>query len=125
MLIRGREISTLILLLAIVASDRKSVGDEWPQWRGPNRDGVWSETGVIDEFESARVPLKWKVPISSGYSGPTVNDGRVYVTDRFVEPKQMERVLCVDWRRAQNSGPSATTALTWALAMWPDRERPC
>lgn len=98
MLIRGREISTLILLLAIVASDRKSVGDEWPQWRGPNRDGVWSETGVIDEFESARVPLKWKVPISSGYSGPTVNDGRVYVTDRFVEPKQMERVLCVDWQ---------------------------
>ena len=25
--------------------------DEWPQWRGPNRDGVWAETGIIDRFD--------------------------------------------------------------------------
>ncbi|NUQ62959.1 MAG: PQQ-like beta-propeller repeat protein [Pirellulales bacterium] len=71
---------------------------EWPQWRGPNRDGVWTETGVVDKFDSAEVPLKWRVQVSSGYSGPTVATGRVYVTDRVTEPKEIERVHCFDWQ---------------------------
>ncbi|MDZ7616685.1 MAG: PQQ-binding-like beta-propeller repeat protein [Patescibacteria group bacterium] len=69
---------------------------EWPQWRGPRRDGVWAETGLIDRFESTQVPIKWRVPISSGYTGPTVAAGRVYVTDRVVEPEEIERVHCFD-----------------------------
>jgi outer membrane protein assembly factor BamB len=36
------------------------------------------------------------VPISSGYAGPTVADGRVYVTDFVSEPRQVERVHCFD-----------------------------
>ena len=71
--------------------------DEWPQWRGPRRDGVWREEGVVRKFDTTQLPLKWRVPISSGYSGPTVADGRVYVTDRRVDPRQAERVHCFDW----------------------------
>lgn len=84
--------SSLVFTLLSVGS-----AEEWPQWRGPNRDGVWSETGLIEEFGSDQIQRKWSVPISSGYSGPTVSDGRVYVTDRVVDPKQMERVHCFDW----------------------------
>ena len=73
-------------------------GDDWPQWRGPNRDGVWSETGIVERFGSAKIELRWRVPISSGYSGPTVANGRVYVTDRITKPKQIERVHCFDWK---------------------------
>jgi outer membrane protein assembly factor BamB len=58
---------------------------------------VWAETGIIDKFDSPQIKLKWRVPISSGYSGPTVAQGRVYVTDRVVEPKEIERVHCFDW----------------------------
>jgi outer membrane protein assembly factor BamB len=36
------------------------------------------------------------VPVSTGYSGPTIQDGRVYLTDRLIKPKQAERVLCFD-----------------------------
>lgn len=72
--------------------------DEWPQWRGPNRDGVWAETGLRERFDAPRIPLKWKAPISSGYTGPTVAGGRVYVADRVVEPAESERVHCFDWR---------------------------
>lgn len=68
--------------------------DDWPQWRGPTRDGVWRETGVVEKFASPQIKIRWRVPISSGYSGPTVADGRVYVTDRVAEPKQIERVHC-------------------------------
>ncbi len=72
--------------------------DEWPQWRGPKRDGVWRETGLVEHFASDKLKLRWRVPLASGYSGPTVADGRVYVTDRLVEPKPIERVHAFDWR---------------------------
>lgn len=75
-----------------------AAADDWPQWRGKNRDGVWRETGLIQKFAGPEVPLKWKVPVSNGYSGPTVADGRVYLTDRVVEPRQAERVHCLDWQ---------------------------
>lgn len=73
-----------------------ALADDWPQWRGPMRDGVWRESGIIESFSGPRIELKWKIEISNGYSGPTVANGRVYITDRVVEPVQVERVLCVD-----------------------------
>jgi outer membrane protein assembly factor BamB len=69
---------------------------EWPDWRGPNRDGTWNETGIIKSFNSPRIKKKWSAPISSGYSGPTVAQGLVYITDRIKNPAEIERVLCFD-----------------------------
>ena len=71
--------------------------DEWPQWRGPRRDGVWKETGILEAFPRPQLETRWRVPISAGYTGPTVADGRVYVMDRQTEPAQVERVLCFAW----------------------------
>lgn len=70
--------------------------DDWPTWRGPTRDGVWRETGLIEKFADAEVPIVWRVPVGSGYTGPTVSSGRVYLMDRVHEPVQQERVLCFD-----------------------------
>ena len=70
--------------------------DEWPDWRGPNRDGTWHETGVKKNFDSPQIKIKWRVPISSGYSGPTVAYRRIYITDRVKKPKDIERVMCFD-----------------------------
>lgn len=72
------------------------LADDWPQWRGPQRDGVWREKGIVKKFEKPALQIAWRQPIGSGYSGPTVADGRVYVTDRTVEPKQTEGVFCFD-----------------------------
>jgi outer membrane protein assembly factor BamB len=88
-------------LVALAGSFRSSRADEWPQWRGPNRDGVWREEGLLDKFADKQLKLRWRMPIGSGYSGPTVAEGRVYVTDRLVEPKQVERVHCFDWKTGQ------------------------
>ena len=92
------ECKLVVTVLVLAAGVRECSADEWPQWRGPQRDGIWRETGIIDKFESVQVPLKWSVPIASGYSGPTVANGRVYVSDRLVEPKEVERVHCFDWQ---------------------------
>lgn len=87
----------LIVAMGIVTFlGHHSLAAEWPQWRGPNRDGVWPETGVTDRFDSSRLDAVWRTPIGSGYSGPTVWSGLVFVTDRLVEPAQTERVHCLD-----------------------------
>jgi outer membrane protein assembly factor BamB len=88
-------------LLVWFASAAWTLGDDWPQWRGPNRDGVWREAGLVDKFADTQLKVRWRQPIGSGYSGPTVAGGRVYVTDRVVEPKQLERVHCFDWKSGE------------------------
>jgi outer membrane protein assembly factor BamB len=81
---------TLILLCATSIAN----AEDWPEWRGANRDCVWSETGIIDTYTTLKP--RWRAEISSGYSGPTISDGRVYVSDRVTTPKQIERVHCFD-----------------------------
>lgn len=92
----------IIVACLVCASGWHQAGaDDWPQWRGPQRDGVWRETGLIQRFESEQIKLRWRVPISSGYTGPTVAAGRVYVMDRLIEPEQSERVHCLDWQTGE------------------------
>ncbi|MBT3383568.1 MAG: PQQ-binding-like beta-propeller repeat protein [Prolixibacteraceae bacterium] len=67
---------------------------DWPDWRGANRDGTWNETGIIEKFDSETIKTKWSVPIGSGYCGPTVSNGKVYLSDLLVKPSQTEGVLC-------------------------------
>jgi outer membrane protein assembly factor BamB len=84
--------------------------DDWPQWLGPERDGVWRETGIVEKFPADGVKVRWRVPIGGGYSGPAVAAGRVYVLDRKLaegssnpgnafsrgEILGSERVLCLN-----------------------------
>jgi outer membrane protein assembly factor BamB len=86
----------LILLSSGVSLFLSASSQEWPDWRGRNRDGVWSETGIVRKFEGNKIPLKWSIPCGQGYSGPTVAGGKVYLTDRVLKPEEAERVLCVD-----------------------------
>jgi len=78
-----------------------TVADEWPQWRGPAGDGVWHESGIVTELPQPAIPLRWRAKISSGYSGPTVADGRVFVMDRVTSPSQIERVHCFAWQTGE------------------------
>lgn len=91
------------LLLAIASAD------DWPQWLGPKRDGVWRETGIIENFPTGGPPVLWRTSIGAGYSGPSVAAGRVYVMDRILDrgpgptdapkrrpPNGKERILCLD-----------------------------
>jgi outer membrane protein assembly factor BamB len=86
----------LILIITGVFLVDSSASQEWPDWRGSNRDGIWKETGIVKKFKNNTIPLKWSIPCGSGYSGPTVSGGKVYLTDRITKPEESERVLCVD-----------------------------
>ncbi len=90
-----RQISILIVFAFSLNS--ACLAEDWPQWRGVGRDGVWHVDGVVDDLPDGQLPLTWSVPIGAGYSGPTVADGRVYLTDRQADGgKQSERILCFD-----------------------------
>ena len=55
-------------------------GDDWPQWRGPNRDGISTETGLLKEWPEGGPKLIWQAKdIGSGYSTPSVVGDRVYL----------------------------------------------
>jgi outer membrane protein assembly factor BamB len=97
---------SFVAVAACVSAGTSHAAD-WPQWRGPNRDGVWAEAGVVERFEAGPLPIKWRVPIGSGYCGPTVADGRVFVMDRVTEPSRQERVHCFD---------AATGTSLWSYA---------
>ncbi|MFW6125157.1 MAG: PQQ-binding-like beta-propeller repeat protein, partial [Pirellulales bacterium] len=79
--------------------------DDWPQWRGPDRTGLWQETGILREFPDSGLDVKWRVPVRSGYSGPAVADGRVFVLDYQETPGEVlrgaERLLALDEKTGQ------------------------
>ena len=77
-----------------------AMAENWPQWGGAERDSVWREEGIVETLpavdpETGMLLRKWTAKIGSGYAGPAVADGRVFVTDRIAD-QNLERVLCVD-----------------------------
>ena len=53
--------------------------DDWPQWRGPNRDGKSAETGLLQSWPDNGPPLAWKVlGVGGGYSSLSIADGRIF-----------------------------------------------
>jgi outer membrane protein assembly factor BamB len=86
----------LITFLLLINIFNAAKADDWPDWRGLHRDGTWTESGIIQKFESTGVKIKWRVPIGAGYNGPTVSEGKVYIMDRQESPAETERVICFD-----------------------------
>src|SRR5207248_1694198 len=71
--------------------------DDWPQWRGPHRDGAWNEPGILTSFPAEGLKVRWRAPVGGGFSSPVVAQGRVYLADsKAVKPKAKERLLCFD-----------------------------
>ncbi len=106
--LRLLSLSLLWLLTATLAAQ----ADDWPQWRGPSRDGVWREDGILERFPPGGLPVRWRTPVGPGYSGPAVASGRVFLMDRVIDAgiqaevrtqwnlrdktAGRERVLCLD-----------------------------
>ena len=80
----------------LLAND--ALAQDWPQWRGIDRDGVIEKPITPTD----KPTLDWTAKIAGGYSGPTVSGGKVYVMDRVTEPNQIERVHCFDQATGEN-----------------------
>ena len=86
----------IALTLPVLASAALRA-DDWPQWRGLNRDGVCGETRLLESFPADGLKVRWRAPVGWGFSSPVVAHGRVYLADsEVVKPKAKERVHCID-----------------------------
>jgi outer membrane protein assembly factor BamB len=66
-----------VLSLPAVVSNRAM--DDWPQWRGPNRDGKSAEKGLLKDWPAGGPPLAWQATgAGEGYSSFAVSNGRLY-----------------------------------------------
>ena len=54
-------------LLAVVLAGASLSAKDCPQWRGAERLGVWTETGVLREFPDEGLTVKWRAPVGAGY----------------------------------------------------------
>ena len=71
----------LAALSAFLLSGAATQPADWPQFRGPNRDGVWSETGILSFFPPGGPKILWRKPVGWGWSSPAIAQGRVCITD--------------------------------------------
>ena len=88
--------------------------EDWPQWRGVDRDGNWTDTGIVEQFPDTGLKVTWRTPVRGGFAGPTVADGRVFVLDYEELPDSRtmdgtERLLALD---------EETGAVVWSQT-WP------
>ncbi|HEY7500184.1 MAG TPA: PQQ-binding-like beta-propeller repeat protein [Vicinamibacterales bacterium] len=67
------------LLLSLPATVSNRAPDDWPQWRGPNRDGLSAEKGLLKDWPQGGPPLAWQAKgAGEGYSSFAVSQGRLY-----------------------------------------------
>ena len=102
----------LVLAIFLASLSPAARGDDWPQWRGIDREGVWREQGILESFPAGGLPVRWRTAVGPGFSGPAVAQGKVFLMDRALAegaPKDVktqwnyrdktsgqERVVCLD-----------------------------
>ena len=89
------------MISGLVWSAAPAAAEDWPEWRGAGRLGVWHETGIVDRFPAGGLEVAWRAPVEAGFAGPAVANGRVFVLDWREDPESRtldgtERVLALD-----------------------------
>jgi outer membrane protein assembly factor BamB len=79
-------------MFGLIAST--ALAADWPQFEGPDRNGLSSETGLLHAFPEGGPKVLWTVKLGEGFGGPAIRDGKVYVLDR--QEDQREVLRCWD-----------------------------
>lgn len=69
-------------------------GADWPQFRGPDRDNISAETGLLRTWPAAGPKVLWETPVAQGYAGVAVKNGLLYIND-YDEKKKEHAVRCL------------------------------
>lgn len=75
----GAPLAALVAGLILLAQAAAGAGEtDWPQWRGPNRDGVSHEAGWTADWPADGPPVLWQAALGKGFSSVAIADGRLY-----------------------------------------------
>lgn len=80
----------LITLFCLLSGSALAVAADWPQWRGPNRDDVSTETELLKEWPAGGPRLIWKAAdLGLGYAGVSVVGDRLYTAGDNTEASRV------------------------------------
>jgi outer membrane protein assembly factor BamB len=82
-----------VIVVLAASSGWPAKAEDWPCWRGPRRDGISRETGLLKEWPRGGLKQLWKADLSGGFSAVAVAGGRVFTQTK---EKNQEVVLCLD-----------------------------
>ncbi len=77
-----------LAVLIVTTSTTIVCAADWPQFRGPNRDNISRETGLLRSWPRTGPKVLWTADVCQGYAGPAIVGGRVYFND--YDPKTPE-----------------------------------
>jgi hypothetical protein len=97
-------VAACLLCFVIVSATPRAA--DWPQWRGPNRDGISSETGLLAAWPKGGPPLVWRATgLGEGYASLSVARGRLYTQG---QRGSQQLVMAFDVKTAPKSGETPT-----------------
>jgi outer membrane protein assembly factor BamB len=101
-----------VLAIPCVFAIAASAAD-WPQWRGPNRDGISKEKGLLKEWPKAGPKLIWQIKdLGEGYATPSVVGDSIYILsskgmdDEYVEARSVNTGKTIWHARLGKVGPN-------------------
>lgn len=75
----GTRLAAVALAIAATAATNFGLAKDWSSWRGPNRDGIAQEKGLLKEWSDSGPPVVWKAEgFGKGYSSVAVANGKLY-----------------------------------------------
>lgn len=122
----ARKFLAVLLLVPVLAALPAFAGD-WPQFRGPDQDGISNET-VRTTWPETGPPVVWRSPLGEGYSGISEVDGRLYTLygkggdtwavclDANTGKEIWRYRLDAHYRDGQGNGPRSTPTIREGVA---------
>jgi outer membrane protein assembly factor BamB len=85
-----RSIFILFCFVVIIST----YGQDWPQYLGPNRNGLSAQKGILRSWPQQGPEVLWTVDVGIGFGGPVIKNGKVYLLDR--DDKVGDKIRCLD-----------------------------
>lgn len=113
----------VVVSLGLCLLSRQSLeAADWPQWRGPARDGHSSETGLFDAWGEKGPELVWQARgLGKGFSGVSVVGGKIFTSGNQKDGQAVVAISAADGKKLCR--PRSPTACLATIARVPVRRR--
>jgi outer membrane protein assembly factor BamB len=89
-----KKLLLIIQMFTLLWSSTKVTAQDWPQYYGPNRNGISDQKELLKSWPSEGPKTLWSVNVGIGFGGPVIKDGKVYLLDR--DDKVGDKLRCFD-----------------------------
>jgi len=82
------------LMGALILTANMTYSQDWPQYFGPDRNGISKEKGLLRTWPQEGPGILWSINVGIGFGGPVIKDGKIYLLDR--DDKKGDKMRCFD-----------------------------